>query len=393
MSFVKQFVLMFTLAGFIYPVKYVVPDQIPNIQSAIERSNEGDTVYVRIGHYHESITLRNGIFLTGESMTHTIISGTRKHPVISAGDKTTIRKLTIQNGTVGIRAENAMCTIEEVVVRNNTETGIHCLVTLPNIYNCIIRSNRWSGILCESTRSIKTSIMHNVIAENGNNGITLEGVSEVLIMNNVFFANNQFGIWGIEESRKSRIIYNLFYGNRSTVNHYLTRDPSNILDNPGYPFVNGAHDYLSTSSVILKGKGKDGATIGLVGGEVLTQKLTDPDEDNVSLQNDKCPSIPEDIDGFEDTDGCPEFDNDQDGFFDAQDACPASPEDYDGFRDDDGCLDDDNDKDGIPDSNDTCKDSPETVNSYKDTDGCPDETPLVPPQKTDSANTVTPADK
>ena len=52
---------------------------------------------------------------------------------------------------------------------------------------------------------------------------------------------------------------------------------------------------------------------------------------------DKCPLIPEDIDGFEDQDGCPDKDNDQDGIVDARDRCPDQPENIDGIEDEDGC--------------------------------------------------------
>jgi outer membrane protein OmpA-like peptidoglycan-associated protein len=54
---------------------------------------------------------------------------------------------------------------------------------------------------------------------------------------------------------------------------------------------------------------------------------------------DKCPNEPEDKDGFEDLDGCPDPDNDHDGIPDAQDKCPNEPETINGFQDDDGCPD------------------------------------------------------
>ena len=43
-------------------------------------------------------------------------------------------------------------------------------------------------------------------------------------------------------------------------------------------------------------------------------------------------------------------DRDDDGILDDVDKCPTEPEDKDGFEDDDGCPDPDNDKDGIPDT-------------------------------------------
>ena len=99
----------------------------------------------------------------------------------------------------------------------------------------------------------------------------------------------------------------------------------------------------------------------------------DRDGDGIEDKSDKCPDIAEDMDGFQDEDGCPESDNDQDGIADASDGCPNIPEDKDGFQDEDGCPDDDNDKDGILDKDDQCPLEPETINGERDDDGCPDE--------------------
>jgi len=98
----------------------------------------------------------------------------------------------------------------------------------------------------------------------------------------------------------------------------------------------------------------------------------DNDGDGIPDKDDQCPNDPEDKDGFQDTDGCPERDNDNDGIPDTLDKCPNEAEDKDGFEDDDGCPDLDNDGDGIPDKDDKCPNDPETVNGFEDEDGCPD---------------------
>jgi outer membrane protein OmpA-like peptidoglycan-associated protein len=100
----------------------------------------------------------------------------------------------------------------------------------------------------------------------------------------------------------------------------------------------------------------------------------DPDNDGDGIPDakDKCPNEPEDRDGFQDEDGCPDPDNDGDGIPDASDKCPNDPEDKDGFEDADGCPDLDNDHDGIPDAKDKCPNDPETFNGFEDEDGCPD---------------------
>jgi outer membrane protein OmpA-like peptidoglycan-associated protein len=129
----------------------------------------------------------------------------------------------------------------------------------------------------------------------------------------------------------------------------------------------------------------------------------DNDKDGIPDVKDKCPNEPEDFDNFEDEDGCPELDNDKDGVPDKQDncplkpgpkesrgcppdmldddgdgipnhkdKCPTEPEDKDGFEDEDGCPDPDNDKDGIPDEHDKCPNDPEDKDGFEDADGCPD---------------------
>jgi len=65
-------------------------------------------------------------------------------------------------------------------------------------------------------------------------------------------------------------------------------------------------------------------------------------------------------------------DRDHDGILDNVDKCPDDPEDKDGFEDEDGCPDPDNDKDRILDKDDKCPNEPETYNGFEDEDGCPD---------------------
>jgi outer membrane protein OmpA-like peptidoglycan-associated protein len=99
---------------------------------------------------------------------------------------------------------------------------------------------------------------------------------------------------------------------------------------------------------------------------------TDNDSDGIPDLKDKCPNAAEDTDGFEDEDGCPDPDNDGDGILDVDDQCPKIAEDFDGIEDKNGCPDGDNDKDGIPDTLDKCPNDPEDIDKYEDDDGCPD---------------------
>jgi outer membrane protein OmpA-like peptidoglycan-associated protein len=101
-------------------------------------------------------------------------------------------------------------------------------------------------------------------------------------------------------------------------------------------------------------------------------RVRDRDKDGIVDKRDACVHIPEDLDGIEDLDGCPEDDADEDGILDPDDGCATVPEDLDGFEDEDGCPDLDNDEDGIADLDDDCPDESETFDGYQDDDGCPD---------------------
>jgi OmpA-OmpF porin, OOP family len=65
----------------------------------------------------------------------------------------------------------------------------------------------------------------------------------------------------------------------------------------------------------------------------------DRDADRVADHDDLCAADPEDRDGWEDEDGCPESNNDGDPLLDAQDQCPNEPETVNGREDEDGCPD------------------------------------------------------
>ena len=101
----------------------------------------------------------------------------------------------------------------------------------------------------------------------------------------------------------------------------------------------------------------------------------DKDGDGIRDDDDQCPLDPEDVDGFEDQDGCPDPDNDHDGIADINEQdnkYRSLSEDFDGFEDNDGIPDFDNDRDGIPDTADLCRNEPEDRDGFDDRDGCPD---------------------
>jgi OmpA-OmpF porin, OOP family len=111
-------------------------------------------------------------------------------------------------------------------------------------------------------------------------------------------------------------------------------------------------------------------------GFAFEPSVGDKDGDGIKDDVDQCPENPEDMDDFNDSDGCPDPDNDRDGIPDIGDDCPLVPEDMDGDADKDGCPErgeGDRDGDGILDTVDQCPDDPEDLDQFEDENGCPDE--------------------
>ncbi len=175
-----------------------------------------------------------------------------------------------------------------------------------------------------------------------------------------------------------------FYGNQ-LVSEFGNAAYTSLEANAGFKF------YMQESSYLMVGyahgipTGKTNSGYGYQSmehrmflGFAFEPSIPDRDGDGIGDADDQCPNDPEDRDGFQDSDGCPDLDNDGDGIPDLEDACPLVPEDMDGDRDEDGCPEDpadptdDRDGDRIPDLVDKCPDDPETYNGLDDDDGCPD---------------------
>lgn len=357
--------------------KITVPTDYRTVQKAINEVEDGDTVFVLNGTYKEKIVMADNMVLLGENTDRTILKGNQVDPVVRAANKSILKNFTIKQGGIGVLSENTNMLIQNNIIRGNKKSGIQCLISLPHIQNNIIIDNDWSGIFCELIAfGTQTAIEHNIIADNKNSGIHLSNKSGVLIQNNIFFRNGQYGIFVSDDSRRSRIIYNDLYQNRRAFNEGAIIDATNISKDPEFPPIEEAtFDFLSNYPSPLNNLGKNGVPIGILSKERLKKLFKDSDEDAIADDEDICPDIMEDFDGYEDEDGCPDYDNDQDGLYDTKDKCPDTAEDFDGYMDSDGCPDPDNDNDGIPDTEDKCPNQAETKNLFKDDDGCPDEKP------------------
>ncbi len=182
-------------------------------------------------------------------------------------------------------------------------------------------------------------------------------------------------VWGHEVTGGAQPLKETEWGFSVTagLNYFVTPSISLDMGLRYHYWLASGLDNIGLSSVYGRGHvdSNDQQVDGLLGFTVFFGGR-DKDGDGIKDDEDGCPERPEDFDGFEDADGCPDPDNDGDGIPDIRDNCPDAAEDIDGFEDNDGCPDTDNDGDGIPDSRDRCPDVAEDQDGFLDNDGCPD---------------------
>jgi len=177
-------------------------------------------------------------------------------------------------------------------------------------------------------------------------------------------------IWELLDDRLALIAE--FYGSAGFGG--LQSTPMEVLVGAKYHHKKGFTAGLGGGAGVARGIGApDYRLLGMLGYTMPEERLRQPrvhdrDEDGLLDDDDRCPKEPEDFDGFEDEDGCPDPDNDGDGILDADDRSPNEAEDLDGFEDEDGIPDYDNDGDGVPDVDDKCSNEP----GVAVTKGCPD---------------------
>ena len=193
-----------------------VPDDIGNIQSAIESSQENDTVLVHPGVYRGHIffdghnVIVGSLFLTTgdpDYISQTVLDGRDSSVVVSFHDDEDSTAMligfTIKSGRSyeggGIRIRDANPTITRNIIRSNISTdgggGIFCVSSSPVIKFNIFQANKatsyWGGggIYCSGG---EPRILNNIFVRNwatrDGGGIRLQS-SNAYIINNTFWGN------------------------------------------------------------------------------------------------------------------------------------------------------------------------------------------------------------
>ncbi len=191
---------------FLFAKTITVPTDFSTIQDAIDDAVSGDLIQIkpRDQSYEENIILKEGIILEGLETARTIIDGKGAGVIITAGNSTTIRNLTITGGIRGIVARD----INNVTISNNiivdNDIGIDCQNAGVTITQNTIVNNNIGGISCADSQTV--SITNNLITHNGT-GVNLNNITTSTVGINGFFANSENGEEGTDPVKAGAPLY------------------------------------------------------------------------------------------------------------------------------------------------------------------------------------------
>jgi parallel beta-helix repeat protein len=165
------------------------PGNYTSIQSAIDNSSNGDSVFVfdDTSPYYENICINKEIKVIGEDKNSTTIDGRKVHPVIRiTANNSSIEQFTLRNTSFKWPEAIDIGSSHDILVRNNIikdcYLGIDCAGSFCEIsYNLLqVIEN---GIISKSTSNL--FIHHNVFQGASTRGLNLFSYN-CIIANNVF---------------------------------------------------------------------------------------------------------------------------------------------------------------------------------------------------------------
>jgi parallel beta-helix repeat protein len=181
-----------------------VPNDFPTIQEAINAAENGSTILVGRGVYHEHLTVSKTLTLVGFGQEETIIDGSHSSVVVTIpADNVIIEGFTVQNSgwdQIGMYLDHSNNSIvRENVVTLNGLAG----VSLDDSFNTTVSDNiisstigsRIGVIFGDGIRlwrsSANNTVSDNVVVNSTETGIFLDGSNNNTIRRNVLEANDE----------------------------------------------------------------------------------------------------------------------------------------------------------------------------------------------------------
>ncbi len=193
------------------------------IFDAINKSGQGDTVFVYNGTYAENIIINKSIYLIGENQNNTLIDGQHIGNVVSIfADNTSINNFTIINSGTALNNSGVMVLSDENSIYKNTILNSSIGVVLHYCKDNIIQQNTVKhnvfGIGIHNCNE-ENRIAENEVFDNNASGIYLAYCKNNTIFDN-FVKGNSYGI-AISFGSYNNVSENIILQNKDGINLYF----------------------------------------------------------------------------------------------------------------------------------------------------------------------------
>ena len=206
-----------------------------SIQEAIDQAQDGDTVFIKAGHYAEDVTVhgKEGLTVVGEGPEKVFIAGLNRVGTLHIGKwpygarNVEIRGLTVQqHGGLGVGIFNG----EGVTLKNLKVKGFVFgqQVQNVNIENCVVGGSETTGIAFADSQA---RLIGNLIHDN-DHGVSVGGTSIVHLERNVITRSLFEGVL-VADQGEATLIQNTLVKNEGGVKFQddaTGRVAGNIID-------------------------------------------------------------------------------------------------------------------------------------------------------------------
>ncbi len=248
--------LVFSITG-AFAEKISVRASARAFSKALVRSKQGDTLELDAGLYRGKFIIPPRRTIISKELHKAVINGAGKDRAIVMIHGSTLEGLSVTGAKVGIYSEGIDNAIIGCKIYNNRHSGLVAVASFPTIKDNIIFRNSGSGITLWDVSSGESGVSHNTIVYNGNHGITIGGVSNVSLTNNIIGFNHKLKIKVSEESK----VFQEFN------NYYLNVELNELLPESNFsfdPYFNNAtlNDFSLSDSSRCVNSGSEGSDIG-----------------------------------------------------------------------------------------------------------------------------------
>ncbi len=258
----KSYVVQITLLMF-FVASLSAGERIPvepsgfALSKALARSKQGDTLVLESGTFRGKFVIPPRVTITSKELHKAVIDASGQSRAVTMMNGASIYGGSVTGAKVGVYSEGIDNSITGCRIYGNRHSGIVAVANLPMISDNLIYRNQGSGITVWDVRSRNSLISHNTIAYNTNHGLSVGGVSELIIRDNIIAFNAKLKIKAEEQSKITQE-YNNYYFNVE-INELLPEENFSFD-----PFFRGAafNDFVLSDSSRCINNGSEGSTIG-----------------------------------------------------------------------------------------------------------------------------------